>query len=215
MAGSASDADIEVGVRAGEKRSRDVSEDGEPASKRTRLDEDEVGGRTSSSVSPCLAPKPSEEIRSLLQRVEDGDYELFAGDLFLTEDFRDRWCKCSSVRPTIRYSRRTVLERDFSISVRRHWTPTLTSSLRKRPTNHPQIRIQVRAVLFLFCWRSILTHMRVPYWVPGLSLEELGLRALERIPRDRAIDGIQAFMDMRFVSIVAHDFSCSHLTSAH
>lgn len=31
----------------------------------------------------------------------------------------------------------------------------------------------------------------------GLSLEELGLRALERIPRDRAIDGIQAFMDLR------------------
>jgi len=31
----------------------------------------------------------------------------------------------------------------------------------------------------------------------GLSLEELGLRALERIPRDRAIDGIRAFMNMR------------------
>ena len=37
----------------------------------------------------------------------------------------------------------------------------------------------------------------------GLSLEELGLRALERIPRDRAIDGIQAFMDLRLVSIVS------------
>jgi len=36
-------------------------------------------------------------------------------------------------------------------------------------------------------------------WIVGLSLEELGLRALERIPRDRAIDGIQAFMDLRFV----------------
>ena len=31
----------------------------------------------------------------------------------------------------------------------------------------------------------------------GLSLEELGLRALQHIPRDRAIDGIRAFMDMR------------------
>ena len=31
----------------------------------------------------------------------------------------------------------------------------------------------------------------------GLSLEELGMRALERIPRDRAIDGIHAFQEMR------------------
>ena len=33
----------------------------------------------------------------------------------------------------------------------------------------------------------------------GLSLEELGLRALERIPRDRALDGIRAFNSMRYV----------------
>ncbi|KAF9479826.1 hypothetical protein BDN70DRAFT_806372 [Pholiota conissans] len=31
----------------------------------------------------------------------------------------------------------------------------------------------------------------------GLSFEELGMRALERIPRDRAIDGIHAFNEMR------------------
>ncbi|KAJ7054120.1 hypothetical protein C8F01DRAFT_1163977, partial [Mycena amicta] len=31
----------------------------------------------------------------------------------------------------------------------------------------------------------------------GLSLEELGMRALERLPRDRAIDGILAFNTMR------------------
>lgn len=36
-------------------------------------------------------------------------------------------------------------------------------------------------------------------------MEELGLRALERIPRDRAIDGIQAFMDLRFASITPHN----------
>jgi E3 ubiquitin-protein ligase UBR7 len=33
----------------------------------------------------------------------------------------------------------------------------------------------------------------------GLSLEELGMRALERLPRDRAIDGIHAFNGMRSV----------------
>ncbi|KAF9451597.1 hypothetical protein P691DRAFT_699086 [Macrolepiota fuliginosa MF-IS2] len=31
----------------------------------------------------------------------------------------------------------------------------------------------------------------------GFSLEELGMRALERLPRDRAIDGIHAFQEMR------------------
>ncbi|CAL1710926.1 unnamed protein product [Somion occarium] len=31
----------------------------------------------------------------------------------------------------------------------------------------------------------------------GLSLEELGMRALQRLPRDKAIDGIRAFNEMR------------------
>ncbi|KDQ53835.1 hypothetical protein JAAARDRAFT_60941 [Jaapia argillacea MUCL 33604] len=31
----------------------------------------------------------------------------------------------------------------------------------------------------------------------GLTLEELGLRALQRLPRDRALDGIRAFNEMR------------------
>jgi len=113
------DADVEIDVEAGVKRSRATSEDGEPVSKRMRLDEDDVKDNgNSSSDSPCLAPIPSGEIQSLLQRVEKGDYELFAGDLFLADDFRDRWCRCSSVRPTTRYLRRTVLERDFFSSVR-------------------------------------------------------------------------------------------------
>lgn len=34
--------------------------------------------------------------------------------------------------------------------------------------------------------------------VSGLSFEELGTRALERLPRDRALDGIHAFNDMRY-----------------
>lgn len=121
MIGRGSDlgADVEIEVEAGAKRSRAASEDGEPVSKRMRLDEANVENGGCSSAPSCLAPNPSEEIQSLLARVEKGDYELFAGDLFLTDDFRDRWCKCSSVRPTTRYSRRTVLERDFFSSARR------------------------------------------------------------------------------------------------
>ena len=63
----------------------------------------------------------------------------------------------------------------------------------------------------LFCYRTGLIRLRVLCRVTGLSLEELGLRALERIPRERAIDGIQAFMDLRFVSVAS--FSPSYLTS--
>jgi len=118
---SDADADTEIDVEAGEKRSRAASEDGEPASKRARFDGHDVNdGASSSSVSPCLAPKPSEDTQSLLRRVEEEDYERFAGDLFLTDDFRERWCKCPLVRPTNRYLLRTVLERDFSTSVRRY-----------------------------------------------------------------------------------------------
>jgi E3 ubiquitin-protein ligase UBR7 len=61
----------------------------------------------------------------------------------------------------------------------------------------------VRRRYFHFAVGLRLTHVRVVCWALGLSLEELGLRALGQIPRDRAIDGIQAFMDLRFVSIVA------------
>ena len=31
------------------------------------------------------------------------------------------------------------------------------------------------------------------------SLEELGMRALEKLPRDKALDGIRAYNAMRFV----------------
>lgn len=142
------DADIQVDVEAGAKRSRNASEDGEPALKRVRLHEDGEQNGTSSSAPSCLAPSPSQEIQSLLRQVEKGDYELFAGDLFLTEDFRDRWCKCTSVRPTTKYPCRTVLEWDFFSSVRSRCAPTLTSSLRKTHTNHPQIQIRVSRCRF-------------------------------------------------------------------
>lgn len=111
-------ADVKIEAEAGAKRSRAASEDGEPVLKRMKLEEADVEDGPCSTASRCLAPNPNQQIQSLLQRVEEGDYELFAGDLFLTDDFRDRWCKCSSVRPTTRYPRRALPERDFFSSVR-------------------------------------------------------------------------------------------------
>lgn len=44
-----------------------------------------------------------------------------------------------------------------------------------------------------------------------MSLEELGLRALQRLPRERAINGIHAFNEMRYVKNVVslHDLLIS------
>jgi len=54
------------------------------------------------------------------------------------------------------------------------------------------ILIQVRVLLNEFsCYLEYLV---------GLSLEELGIRALQHLPRDKAIDGIHAFNELRYVS---------------
>lgn len=36
----------------------------------------------------------------------------------------------------------------------------------------------------------------------GFSLEELGMRALQSLPRDRALDGIRAFNEMRLAGLL-------------
>ena len=47
--------------------------------------------------------------------------------------------------------------------------------------------------------KSFLSHWikKLIILLEGLSLEELGMRALNRLPRERAIDGIMAFNAMR------------------
>ena len=59
--------------------------------------------------------------------------------------------------------------------------------------NHPRTPIVVRffAVLSVSYVDTFDSNS-------GLSLEELGMRALHRLPRDRAIDGIHAFNAMRY-----------------
>lgn len=49
----------------------------------------------------------------------------------------------------------------------------------------------------------------------GLSLEELGIRALERLPRDKAINGIHAFNELRHVSSISSlSFQITNNTAA-
>lgn len=106
--------------------------------------------------SPCLAPAPNLIAQAIFQnsqQLSDTKVALGEGDVFLTEGWRGRWCRCSRCFPSL--------------------------------SDHPY-----------------LLEEEETYEPPedpdsALSLEELGMRALERLPRDRAIDGIRAFNDMR------------------
>lgn len=108
------------------------------------------------SSSPCLAPAPNLIAQAIFQgsqQPSDTKVALGEGDVFLTDGWRGRWCRCSRCFPSL--------------------------------SDHPY-----------------LLEEEETYEPPedpdsALSLEELGMRALERLPRDRAIDGIRAFNDMR------------------
>jgi len=99
----------------------------------------------------CQAPAPN----SLAQGIfaQDGTRTLGEGDIFLSGDWRERWCLCDLCLPRLQ-EHPYLLKEDETFE----------------PPEDPD---------------------------SGLSLEELGLRALERIPRDRALDGIRAFNSMR------------------
>ncbi|KAH9050187.1 hypothetical protein EDB84DRAFT_1449596 [Lactarius hengduanensis] len=117
---------------------------GSPSAKRSR-----TFGPSSQKL--CREPAPN----SFAQKVfaQDGARTLGEGDIFLSGDWRERWCLCDSCLPRLQ-EHPYLLKEDETYE----------------PPEDPDSR---------------------------LSLEELGLRALERIPRDRALDGIRAFNSMR------------------
>lgn len=107
--------------------------------------------------STCLAP-PINLIAKAIFECESPDSNMVgstlgAGDIFLTDGWRRRWCRCDQCLPSLQAHPYLHEEEETY-----------------EPPEDPDSR---------------------------LSLEELGLRALERLPRDRAIDGIRAFNDMR------------------
>ncbi|KAF5381770.1 hypothetical protein D9615_005432 [Tricholomella constricta] len=106
------------------------------------------------SLAPCIAPRPNLTAQKIFSQLDTPEHSsLGAGDLFLSEDFRVRWCRCASCLPSLE-ANRYLLEEEETYE----------------PPEDPE---------------------------SGLSLEELGMRALERLPRDRAIEGIHAFNGMR------------------
>ncbi|TFY54048.1 hypothetical protein EVJ58_g9091 [Rhodofomes roseus] len=133
----------------GEKRARSADEEEVPSAKRPRVSTEPLASP------PCLAPPANPVAQKTLDSSSSED--LGAGDVFLTEGWRERWCKCES----------------------RTWKclPSLQA-------------------------RQYLLEEEETYEPPedpdsGLSLEELGLRALQHLPRERAIEGIRAFNEMR------------------
>ncbi|KAG6911042.1 hypothetical protein DXG01_005458 [Tephrocybe rancida] len=108
----------------------------------------------STSATSCLAPLSNFVAQRIYEQLDAPvPVSLGAGDLFLSENFRERWCHCASCLPSLQASP-CLLEEEETYE----------------PPEDPD---------------------------SGLSLEELGMRALERLPRDRAIDGIHAFNGMR------------------
>lgn len=68
------------------KRSRSPNGD-EPDAKRAKVD-----------GSACLAPPVNPAAQDVFKRLTQEDRQLGSGDLFFTEGFRERWCRCPSVR---------------------------------------------------------------------------------------------------------------------
>lgn len=109
---------------------------------------------SSSSASPtCLEPPSNSIAQDIFDDRRDSSQSIGYGDIFLTDNWRTRWCRCESCLPALR-AHPYLLEEENTYE----------------PPEDPDSQ---------------------------LSLEELGLRALERLPRDRALDGIRAFNDMR------------------
>jgi E3 ubiquitin-protein ligase UBR7 len=181
------DGDEDQEIDVGTKRTRPLSPAEQPMPKRVRSCESSEEQTGSSSNQPsslptqkpdgpsqtqCIAPPPNPFAISLLSN--DTSHSKSAGDIFLTEGWREKWCRCSSV-----------------------------SHASCQKCEHTEQRTLHK------CLPSLLAH---PYLLKeeetyeppedpeaGTSLEELGLRALSALPRDRAIDGILAFNGMRFV----------------
>jgi E3 ubiquitin-protein ligase UBR7 len=88
------DVDVEENsepASAGTKRSRTPSAVEEPEMKRTRL--------IPELSTSCIAPSPSVVAKKIYEQRDSVDAKdsLGAGDIFLTEGWRERWCRCNSV----------------------------------------------------------------------------------------------------------------------
>ena len=90
----------------GEKRQRSDSAVSDQPVKRARQTSVEPNGHDPNGTAnalPCLAPKPVSRAQTIFSGLDDpstsasASVALGAGDIFLTEGWRDRWCHCNKV----------------------------------------------------------------------------------------------------------------------
>lgn len=85
------------GATTGQKRTRSPSVSEEPQAKRVR--DSEADPSQASRGFPCLSPTPNSIAQKILCDVDSAEGSLLgSGDIFLTEGWRERWCRCTSVR---------------------------------------------------------------------------------------------------------------------
>ena len=140
------------------------SSDG-PSVKRSRTS----GTPLDLSQRTCLAPATHPFAQAVF--AQNGAQTMGTGDIFLSGDWRKRWCSCDSCLSELR-KHPYLLEEEETY----------------QPPEDPDSR-ELQSSIIAGRGNNSLSE---------LSLEELGLRALERLPRDRALDGIRAFNTMRY-----------------
>lgn len=91
------DTKPEASTNAGVKRARSLSPSKptfeKPDAKRLR-----ASPSSNSAPRPCLAPSRNPIAPQIYASLTNGDASLGAGDIFLTDGWRNRWCQCNSVR---------------------------------------------------------------------------------------------------------------------
>jgi E3 ubiquitin-protein ligase UBR7 len=116
-----------------------------------------------------------------------------AGDIFLSEGWREWWCRCPNVR--CRINRTCSNAHLYRSSASPTYYKRHTFWKRRRLTCIPRTPTQVNLSLPIF---GIILNTGL-FSAIGLSLEELGMRALQNLPRDKALDGIRLYNQMRCV----------------
>ena len=145
----------------GSKRSHDSvtprTSSEEDRTKRPRTVESQLKMRSGSetkSYIPCLAPRQPEKAKLIIDMLSSDPMELSwgAGDVFLTEGWRSRWCRCNQVEYKVVFSVTNHTHQFvFSItSVFRLWREFPTFLRRKKRTNLPKTRSLVRSTLSLY-----------------------------------------------------------------
>jgi E3 ubiquitin-protein ligase UBR7 len=178
--------DIDTGaVEAEAGRKRGLSTGEADDTKRLRFDDTArvalapsvAPSAPASAPCPCLAHAPDATAARIFARLAASppDTSFGAGDVFLTDGFRERWCACVEVRAPPKPPRARTDQRPSQCTL--YLTP------------HPYLVSEGE------------TYVPPDDADAPRSLEELGMRALARLPRERAVDGIQAVNGMRCVRL--------------